>query len=291
MATGSAYFSAKRPMRSRGLLRPAAAAEQHDRRFRGAEELRELRHLGRSRRGLDRREGRRVGDRNALDQHVLRDGDDDRPGPAIRGGVERARHDLRHARRIVDLGRPFGHRAEHRAIVEFLEGLALAHVARDLADEHDQRARILLRDVDAVRGIGGARAAGDEADAGPAGHLADRLRHHAGAGLLPADRDGKIAVMERIEHREIALARHAEHMLHAVDAQLVDQNLGGAAQIVLGAHRRLPGRPIRGRNRVRPARSGPEMVWDVHSIARSIAQTPHARNLRGKRERRGATPD
>ncbi len=88
--------------------------------------------------------------------------------------------------------------------------------------------------------IGGAGAAGDEADAGPAGHLADRLGHHRGAGLLPADRDGDIAVMKRVEHREIALAGHAKDMLHAVDAQLIDQNLGGAAQIVLGAHRRLP---------------------------------------------------
>ncbi len=45
--------------------------------------------------------------------------------------------------------------------------------------------------------------------------------------------------MERVEHREIALARHAKDVAHAVNAQLVDQNLGGAAQIVLGAHRRL----------------------------------------------------
>ncbi len=69
----------------------------------------------------------------------------------------------------------------------------------------------------------------------------------AGAGLLPAHRDGNIAVMERIQHREIALAGHAENMLHAVDAQLVDQNFGGTAQIVLGAHFTLLGRPIRGR--------------------------------------------
>ena len=95
--------------------------------------------------------------------------------------------------------------------------------------------------MNAVRGIGGARTAGDEADAGAAGHLADRLRHHAGAGFLPADRDGEIAVVECVEHREIALARHAEHVLHAVNAQLIDQNLGGGAHIVLGAHSSLPG--------------------------------------------------
>ena len=128
---------------------------------------------------------------------------------------------------------------KHGAVVEFLEGLALAHVARHLADEHDERRRILARDVDAGRGIGGAGPAGDEADAGPAGRLADRLRHHRRAALLPAHGDGEIAVVKRVERRKIALARHAEHVAHAVNAQLIDQNLGGGAHIVLSAHRRL----------------------------------------------------
>ena len=102
---------------------------------------------------------------------------------------------------------------------------------------------ILARDVDARRGIGGARPAGDETDAGPAGDLADRLRHHGGAALLAADRDGEVGVVEGVEHRQIALARHAEDVAHAVDAQLIDQNLGGGAHIVLGAHGRLLGGP------------------------------------------------
>ena len=50
---------------------------------------------------------------------------------------------------IVDLGRPFGDRPEHRAVIELLERLALAHVARDLPDEQDQRGGILARDVNA----------------------------------------------------------------------------------------------------------------------------------------------
>ena len=165
--------------------------------------------------------------------------DHDRSRPSVRRGVKRARDDLRYARRIVDLRRPFGHRAEHGAVVEFLERLALAHVARHLADEHDERRRILARDVDAGRRVGGARPAGDEADARTAGRLADRLRHHRGAALLPAHGDGEIAVVKRVEHREIALARHAEDVAHAVNAQLIDQNLGGGPHIVLTAHRHL----------------------------------------------------
>ncbi len=42
--------------------------------------------------------------------------------------------------------------------------------------------------------------------------------------------------MERIEDREIALTRHAESVLHAVDAQLVDQDLRGGPHVILGAH-------------------------------------------------------
>ena len=68
---------------------------------------------------------------------------------------------------------------------------------------------------------------------GPAGHLADRLRHHGGAALLPADGDADIAVVEGVERGEVALARHAEDMAHAVNAQLVDQDLGGGPRIVL----------------------------------------------------------
>ncbi len=99
----------------------------------------------------------------------------------------------------------------------------------------------LARDVNAGRSIGGARTAGDEAHARAAGDLADRFRHHAGAALLPADSDVESAVVESVEHSEIALARHAEHVAHAVNKQLVDENFGGSAHVVLGAHGRLLG--------------------------------------------------
>jgi len=74
----------------------------------------------------------------------------------------------------------------------------------------------------------------------PAEHLADRFRHDGGAALLAADGDGEVGVVEGVEHGEVALARHAEHVTHAVDVQLIDQHLGGGAQIILGAHGRLP---------------------------------------------------
>jgi hypothetical protein len=38
---------------------------------------------------------------------------------------------------------------QNTAVIELLECLALAHFAHHLADEHDHRRRILVRDVDA----------------------------------------------------------------------------------------------------------------------------------------------
>jgi hypothetical protein len=113
-------------------------------------------------------------------------------------------------------------------------------IARDLADKHHEWRRILAGNVYAGRGIGGAGPAGDETDAGTAGRFAYGLGHHRRPALLPTYGDGDVAVVKRIDDGEIAFARHAEHVLDAVNAQLIDQNLGGRTAIVLTAHRRLP---------------------------------------------------
>ena len=72
--------------------------------------------------------------------------------------------------------------------------------------------------------------------------LADRFRHHRGAALLAADGHRDVAVVERVERREIAFARHAEHMVHAVDDQLVDQDFAAGAGAVIAAHQFAPRR-------------------------------------------------
>ena len=97
--------------------------------------------------------------------------------------------------------------------------------------------------MDASAGIGGARPARDEADARAAGHLADDLGHHGGGALVPADGEFNIAVVKGIERGQIAFARHAEYMLHAVNRQLVDQNLAAGAGAVIAAHRCTRARP------------------------------------------------
>ena len=120
------------------------------------------------------------------------------------------------ARGVVDLHHPFGHVAEEALVIDFLKGLALAGVGSHLANEQDKRRRILHGDVDTRRSVGCTGTAGDEADARPAGQPSVAIRHHRGATFLAAD-DGADAarIMQRVEHREVGLARHA---IDAVDA-------------------------------------------------------------------------
>ena len=221
-----------------GTGRPAAAAEDHERPRCGPDQLLQPRHFREARPGLDRLRRRHVGDRNPLGEHVLGQRDDDRSRPPAGRGMERARDDLRDPRRIIDLGRPLGHRAEHGAIVELLERVAPAHLAPDLADEQDHRRGILLRDVDAGGRIGGAGSTRHEGDARTPGELADRLRHHGGAAFLAADRDGDVAIVESVEHRQIAFSRNAEYVADPLQDQLVDEDLRGGPRIVFGTHQR-----------------------------------------------------
>src|SRR5215510_1255705 len=85
-----------------------------------------------------------------------------------------------------------------------------------------------------IRSPGSAR---NETDAGPAGYLADRLRHHGGGALVTADCEFDVAAIESIKRGKIAFARHAKNMLHTLDRQLVDQNFAAGACIILAAHR------------------------------------------------------
>ena len=175
--------------------------------------------------GFDGRGGTAVRDDGGLDQHVLGQGQHDRPRPAGDGGGEGAVDELRDAGRILDLGHPFGHAAEHLAVVDLLEGVALAAAAVDLAHEQDHRHAVLLGDVHARAGVGGTRPAGDHGDAGPAGELAPGGGHHGRTAFLAADDEADLGrVVQRVQDLEIALARHAEDGVDALQAELVDQD-------------------------------------------------------------------
>ncbi len=134
--------------RARRAVVPRPAADEHERPLRAAQHRLELGQRGRGRARAQRPVAGRVGHVGAAGQHVLGQREHDRAGPPARRDRVGAREHLGDARGVVELERPLRHRAEHGLVVELLEGLAPALRARDLADEQDQRRRVLARGVD-----------------------------------------------------------------------------------------------------------------------------------------------
>ena len=64
----------------------------------------------------------------------------------------------------------------------------------------------------------------DEADPGPAGELPVRLRRVRSTLLVAARDEPDRRVVERVEHRQVALAREAEREVGAVQLELVDED-------------------------------------------------------------------
>jgi len=106
-------------------------------------------------RSRNQRERRRISHGDALDQHVLGDADHDRPGRPL-AAVWKARDTISGCA----LGRrsrsPIWSSSRNRRGSRPPEGLALAHFARHLADEHDERRRILAPMWIPGEAIGGA---------------------------------------------------------------------------------------------------------------------------------------
>ncbi|MNE41717.1 hypothetical protein D3C80_1358030 [compost metagenome] len=148
---------------------------------------------------------------------------------------------LRQAPGVFDLHHPLGQRGIHLLVVDFLEGFAAELVAGHLADEQQHWRGVLEGGVHADRGVGGAGAAGDEADARLAGQLAVRLGHVGGAALLAAHHQVDLLadIVQGVEHRQVALAGHAEGALHAIEQKGIDQNLATGAGFDNGIHRSL----------------------------------------------------
>ena len=68
-----------------------------------------------------------------------------------------------------------------------------------------------------------------KADTGLAGELALRFGHHGCATLLAAHRHADVGIMQRIEHSQVAFARHAKKLFHAMGDELLHQNLAAGA--------------------------------------------------------------
>jgi hypothetical protein len=132
---------------------------------------------------------------------------------------------------VVDALHPLGHAlgagAEEAVVLEFLEGLAIALVAGDVAHEQHHRRGVLIRGVHADRSVGRARAARDEAHAGAAFDLAGGFRHEGRAAFLPVDHEADLlaVLVEAVEHGEVALAGNAEGVGDALRHQALDDEV------------------------------------------------------------------
>ncbi len=135
----------------------------------------------------DRRDLRPVDRLDLIAQHVFGKGEHHRAGPARGGDAIGAGDIFGNAASIVDPRRPFRNRPEESGHVDFLEALAILVGAVEVADEQDHRRRILEGDMDAGGCVGRTWAAGDEGNAGLAGHLAVGIGHVADSALLAAN--------------------------------------------------------------------------------------------------------
>ena len=84
--------------------------------------------------------------------------------------------------------------------------------------------------MDPGRSIGRARAASDEGNSRPSGHLAVGVGHIGDPAFLAADSQVDLRrIVERIEHREEALARNDENAIAALQFELLDEDLATGA--------------------------------------------------------------
>ena len=174
---------------------------------------------------FDRSIGLCFGRFDLFHQHVFGQRQHHRAGAAGGGDGKGAGDEFGDAARIVDLTHPFGEFGEGAAIFHFLKRLALTRFALNLTDEEDHRNGILPCDVQARRGIGGARSAGHHADAGFTRQPAPCVGHHGGAAFLAADHGFDAAFIKRIQHGEIAFARNAGNARDAIGLQRFDDQL------------------------------------------------------------------
>src|SRR5439155_25493648 len=127
---------------------------------------------------------------------------------------------------------------EHLAEIDLLKGLAVDLMARDLADQHDHRRRILERGMDADRSVAGPGAAGHQQHPRLARELAVSFGHKGCAALLAAGHETDLwRIEQRIEHFEIALAGDAEGHVHAVGTKGRNDELAAAEERLVRCHR------------------------------------------------------
>ena len=238
--TGKSKRSANRAKAALARLVHPPSAKNGDRPFGRPQHLLQFGHLRKARPDRDPLGARRVRHGRHFRQHVLGQRDHDRARPALHRNVKRALDNLRDLRRGLDLRRELCRRGEKRPIVHLLEGAPPHHRPLDLADEQDHRRRIVLGDMQPMRGVGRAGAAGDEADSWPPGQAPFGQRHHRRARLLPADGQFDRRVVHGVEGGEVGFAGNAIDPLDPLRDELVDENLSARSQSLAQRRCSLP---------------------------------------------------
>ena len=157
------------------------------------------------------------------------------PGSAGGGHVEGLGHHPGDVVHVGDQPVVLGDAHGDAGDVALLEGVGADGGGGHLAGDHDQGDRVHEGVGQGGDDVGGARARGDHGHAGPAGDLGVALGHVAGA-LLVADQDvADRRVDDGVVDGQDGAAGEAEHDLHLLHLEALDEGLGSGE-----FHRVLP---------------------------------------------------
>ena len=169
-------------------------------------------------------------------EHILRERDERWAGPTLEHRADGVLERPRRRRGRVDPPRPLGEPADRGPEVHLLERLATAQAAQDVADEGEHGRRVGGGGVDADGEVGGAHSPRPEADGRTPGQLAVGLGSHGGGALVAGRDDADPRGVERVKHRQEALAGHGERQADARGAERGGDELGHGCR---GGGRRL----------------------------------------------------
>ena len=127
-------------------------------------------------------------------------------------------------------------------VVELLPRLPPAKRARHLADEEEHRRRVLPAVCTPTAACVAPGPRVTRQMPGPPGELAVRLGRVRRALLVPARDQPDRGVVERVEHRQVALARQAEREVGAVQLELVDEDPAAGSHSASGSSSRTVAR-------------------------------------------------
>ena len=209
---------------------PVCPANDRDRSARVEKQLFE-RGEARSRRRLpDRFNLWAINGFNHVTEHILGERNNDRAGPTVHRDRIGARDIFGDAPRVINPQNQFGERRKHRAEIDLLKSLPVAHAPVHITNEEDHWLAVLASDMNADTGVGRPRTARDKGDARALGEGAIGAGHERDSSFLTANYSLDLwRVVERIEYGKEAFSRDSENPVAALNAELIDQDAPAGA--------------------------------------------------------------